>query len=393
MKRRLSDLESVLYSENQYLDLLAEIFEQDGWWVKREALIADRGSNLAILRGNLSYTVALKISSEGRRDRLVALLSQAILEARADVSVSPGKPNPLAVIAAPSIPRSTADELIDFRSKVAADVAVGIFDQEGLRRFSGEGLENLIAAPPRSARRRKLRVPESANLFSDLNQWLLKVLLSPLISADLITAPIGEYRNASELAEAAEVSVMSAFRFVRQLRQDGFLDDDTEILRLVHRQELMRRWQAAYLRPITEMPLVWNDLVRNEQQVPAALRALNGEPWLESAPLACLGLSAAAKCLGFEPAQRVPPGFYLESLDREVLGRMGLSPDRAEFKPDLFVRQPVLRKSVFRAAVTRDGVLVSDIIQIWLDITSPPARDVELADEIRQRALAEIFEE
>jgi hypothetical protein len=391
MKQRLSDLVSASYSENQYLDLLVEIFEQDGWRVKRDASIAERGADLAISRGNLSYTVALKVSSEGRRDRLIAFLSQAILEVRAAASISPEKPAPLAVIAAPSIPRSTADELIDFRSKVAPDAAVGIFDREGLRRFVGSGLEMLIAAPPRSARRQKLRVPDSANLFSDLNQWLLKVLLAPLVSEDLLEAPRGEYRNASDLAEAAQVSVMSAFRFVRQLEQDSFLDDECEILRLVHREELMRRWQAAYLRPIPEMPLVWNDPASNEHLVPAALRALNGGSG--SAPLACLGLSAAAKCLGFEPAQRVPPSFYLESLDREVLSRMGFSPDGAEFRPDLFVRQPVFRKSIFRAAVTRDGILVSDIIQVWLDITSPPARDRELADEIRQRALAQIFAE
>jgi hypothetical protein len=72
---------------------------------------------------------------------------------------------------------------------------------------------------------------------------------------------------------------------------------------------------------------------------------------------------------------------------------MGFSPDDAESRPDLFVRQPVFRKSVFKAAVIRDGILVSDIIQIWLDITSPLGRDQELADEIRQQALAQIFED
>jgi hypothetical protein len=393
MKRRLSDSKSATYSENQYLDLLVELFQRDGWGVKHGASFADKGADLAISRGSLSYTVALKVSSEGRRDRLVALLSQAILEARAAASVSPGKPAPLAVIAAPSIPRSTADELVDFRSQVAPDSAVGIFDREGLRRFVGSGLETLIAAPPRSARGRKLRVPDSANLFSDLNQWLLKVLLAPLVSEDLLEAPRGEYRNASELAEAAEVSVMSAFRFVRQLERDGFLDKESDFLRLVHREELMRRWQAAYLRQMPEMPLRWINPANNEHQVPAALRAFNGGSSSGSAPLACLGLSAAAQCLGLGPTQQVPPSFYLESLDRDVLARMGFSPDGAEFRPDLFVRQPVFRKSVFKAAVTRDGILVSDIIQIWLDITSPPGRDKVLADEIRKWALAQIFTE
>jgi hypothetical protein len=40
---------------------------------------------------------------------------------------------------------------------------------------------------------------------------------------------------------------MSAFRFVRQLRQEGFLDIKSESLRLVRREERMHRWQAAHL--------------------------------------------------------------------------------------------------------------------------------------------------
>jgi len=390
MKRRLSDLESVDYSENQYLDLLVKLFEQDEWQVKLGASFADKSAELTISRGSLSYAVVLEVSSEGRRDRLAGCLCLAILEARAAASGSLGKPASLAVIAAPSILRSTADELIDFRSKVAPDTAVGIFDREGLLRFVGIGLEKLIATPPRSARRQKLRVPDSTNLFSDLNQWLMKVLLAPLVSENLLDAPRGDYRNASDLAKAAQVSVMSAFRFVRQLEQDGFLDKESDFLRLVRREELMRRWQAAYLRPVLERPLVWDPAV-NVRQVSAALREFNGESSSGSGPLACLGLSAAAKCLGFEPAERVQPSFYLERLDREVLTRMGLSPDGAEFRPDLFVRQPVFRKSVFKAAVTRDSILVSDIIQIWLDITSPPAGDKALADEIRRHALAQVF--
>lgn len=70
---------------------------------------------------------------------------------------------------------------------------------------------------------------------------------------------------------------MSAFRFVRQLGQDGFLDEESETLRLIKRDELMRRWQAAYLRPMPEMPLRWIDQAKNEHQVSALLRAFDGE--------------------------------------------------------------------------------------------------------------------
>jgi hypothetical protein len=46
---------------------------------------------------------------------------------------------------------------------------------------------------------------------------MLKVLLAPLLPVDLLRAPRREYRNASEFAATAEVTVMSTFRFVRQL--------------------------------------------------------------------------------------------------------------------------------------------------------------------------------
>ena len=254
---------------------------------------------------------------------------------------------------------------MDFRLRVAPDAAIGIFDREGLRRFVGLGPEMLVAAPPRSARRKKLPVRNSANLFSDTNQWLLKVLLAPLISEELLRAPRGEYRTASELAKTAKVSVMSAFRFVRQLETDGFLDEESEILRLVHRDELMLRWQAAYLRPMPETPLVF-DRASNQDQVSEAIRAFNSQSPAGAPRIACLGLSAAAKCLGFDAAQQAQPTFYLDSLDREVLTKMGFSPDGAKFRPELFVRQPVFRKSIFRAAVNRDDILISDIIQTGL---------------------------
>jgi hypothetical protein len=186
---------------------------------------------------------------------------------------------------------------------------------------------------------------------------------------------------------------MSASRFVRQLEQDRFLDDESEILRLVHREELMRRWQAAYLRPIPEIPLRWIDPAKHAYEFPAVLRQFNDKSPSRSAPIACLGTYGAAELLGFGPSQAIPPMFYLESVDREVLSRMDFSPDGAEFRPDLFVRAPVFRNSLFEASVARDGMLVSDIIQTWLDITSPPTRDSMLADEIRQRALSQIFEE
>ena len=166
---------------------------------------------------------------------------------------------------------------------------------------------------------------------------------------------------------------MSAFRFVRQLRQEGFLDENDEPLRLVRREELLRRWQAAHLRGAPELPLRWIIPRKSERQLLAALHSYSAQPNVkrEPAPRACLGLFAAAESLGFGFVHGVPPYFYLESLDREVLSRMGLSPEGAEQRPDVYVRIPAFRESVFRAAVVRDGVPVADILQVWLDVELP----------------------
>ena len=383
------------HSGREFEDLVANLFRQHGWRVKKEPMPADKSADIVVARGNQRYIIECKVASEGRPDRLVPLLSQAILQARAYAQAFPEPAAPLAVVGAPAISPSAAKSLVSFLSQFAPDVAVGILDREGFRHFVGPGLEKLNAAPPRRAHRQKLPPPESAYLFSDLSQWMLKVLLAPLLPEDLLRAPRREYRNASELAAAAEVSVMSAFRFVRQLRQEGFLDERDGPLRLVRRKELMHRWQAAHLRGSPELPLRWIIPVKSQRQLGAALHAYRVQPNVkkEPAPRACLGLFAAAESLGFGFVHGVPPYLYLESLDREVLSRMGLSPEGAEQGPDVYVRIPAFRESVFRAAVVRDGVPVADILQVWLDVSSHPARGEAQAEEIRHRVLAPIFEE
>jgi hypothetical protein len=188
---------------------------------------------------------------------------------------------------------------------------------------------------------------------------------------------------------------MSAFRFVRQLRQERFLDEDGGILRLVRRDELMQRWKAAHLRALPELPLRWILPHKSAAQLPAALSSYIDSPNLKEkpGPRVCLGLFAAAEQLGLGFVVGVPPSFYLENLDRAILLRLGLSPEVGARPPDVYVRVPAAHESVFRAAVLRDGVPVADILQVWLDLSTHPARGAAQAQEIRRRALAAIFKE
>jgi len=88
---------------------------------------------------NQRYIIECKVASEGRPDRLVPLLSQAILQARAYALAFPEPAAPLAVVGAPAISPSAAKSLVSFLSQFAPDVAVGILDREGFARGCSKG--------------------------------------------------------------------------------------------------------------------------------------------------------------------------------------------------------------------------------------------------------------
>jgi len=234
---------------------------------------------------------------------------------------------------------------------------------------------------------------------------MLKVLLAPHIPENLVAAPRSAVKNAAKLAQAAEVSAPSAFRFVRQLKLEGFLDERGESVRLVRLEELIRRWRAASLKPVQQYPMRWLIPGDPERQLWDGVEAYEtGRPPLRSSggrrgaarrrwPRACLALFAAAEALGYGFVHPAPRHLYLEWLDHEALRRLGLAPAAPGHDVDVFVRQPPARESVFRGAVRRDRVAVADIIQTWLDISEHPARGAEQAKDIRRRALKSLFEE
>jgi hypothetical protein len=356
-------------------DRLKLILEEAGWKVKGIDR-HHRERDFHARRREVEYSVELKAASEGRADRLIPLFAQAALQL---MHGGRGSKDPfrLAVVSAPRIPRRAAEHVLEFASKYAPDVAIGLFDFEGLRRFRGRGLEDLdVDSALRRAGVRPEGLRESRHLFSDLNQWMLKVLLAPELPADLLSAPRGRYRNASELAEAAQVSVMSAFRFVQQLEDEGYLHESSASLALVRREQLFERWQAADHRPRREAQMRF--------VLPGAPRAELGK--LLVSGRACLALFAAADALRLGFVRGVPPHVYVERLQPSSLGSWkNLRPCEPGESPDVVLRQPLAPKSVFRGMVR--AAASCDVLQVWLDVASHPSRGREQADLISQRVL------
>jgi hypothetical protein len=364
---------------------VARAFAAAGWKVSRLASPLDSALTLLLLRrGGHRYVLGFR-SGEPRPDRLVPLLAQTVLETQAAARKRSGSIKPLAVVGTDRVSSRLAEQVRRFRAGYADDVAIGLVDREGFRDFVGAGLEDLRAAPALDFPKRLPAPAAPGQLFSDLNQWMLKLLLAPRIPEQMLTAPRGPYRNASQLAAAAGVSVMTAFRLLERLRSLGFLEEAPAGLRLVRGEELMRQWQAACLLRLHELPAWWT-LERDGGRLPSVLRS-----WRE--PRVCLGLHAAAQALGCGVVHGVPPHIYLEEVGLAALRRLGMTLEPVRRAVDVYLRIPVAPEAVFRGAVRREGVPVCDLIQVWLDVAAHPARGDLQAERLWRRFLGPAFEE
>jgi hypothetical protein len=100
--------------KDEFKDLLIDLFRRSGGHVKREPVGKDMRADLVVEHGDKKYLIECMRSSEGRRDRLVPLLSQAVLQAQA-MARHFGEPYvPMAVVAAPRISDSVSDQIKQF---------------------------------------------------------------------------------------------------------------------------------------------------------------------------------------------------------------------------------------------------------------------------------------
>ena len=391
------------YSDaNRFLHLVDPAFTQNGWRAPR---FKDSEADLVIEKNGLRYVVALKFFSDGNRSRLLPLLSMAILESKVWAN-SRKDLRPMAVIMAPYIKESVVANIGKFAAEHAPDVAIGVLDFDGLRRFWGEGVDELNSEHPSQFRAKLVKdIEAGSNLFSDVNQWLLKILLGQKLPKELINVPYGELQNASQFASLANVSVMSAFRFIRQLESEGFLDAGSPVLHLVNIERLLDRWHGAMLKPQRQIRCRWLIRGGNEERLINSVRQYQESnpgpeekewsvgPRFQPQIRMCLGGFAAASRLGFGHVSGVPPLIYLERINGEILRQLGLAKIEDSRPAEVFVRVPAFKQALFRAAIIRDGIRISDILQIWLDSSVNPTRGLEQANVIKTRLLDPIIRE
>jgi hypothetical protein len=370
------------YRAEQAESFVGELFRADHWQVDFRHDNPGRDPGIRVKQGHYDYVIEVKAPAESRADRVIPLLSQAVLQAQLQAQSSARYPDgvqPLAVICLDHASSTLVEQVMRFAAKYVPEVAVGIVSLDGVRRFRGPGLEGMNEERP-VVRPRGTGTPQAVNLFSDLNQWLLKVLLASDLPEGLLSAPRERYVSGAALANAADVSRMSVSRFLQQLKSEGHLED-SGYLTLVRRQELFRRWSAANMRPAPEQPMrALIPLAGNLVQSLADSRHAD----------TCLAVFAAAAELDFGHVSGVPPYIYVRKLPLPNERRWGMLTPARTGKPNLVLRQALNPQSVFRGAVQRNGMLVTDVIQVWLDVAHHPSRGAEQAELIYEKILAPI---
>ncbi len=355
---------------------LGDALEAGGWAL--EAPPRAKPGDFVASSGRRRYAIELRSAREPRRALLQALLADAVLRGRARFGE---RARFLAVVCAPLISDAMARSIEEYARDVAPEQPFGYVDGRGLVRLFGPGLEAARKDPVRRAGSR-IVASQPRDLFSDLNQWLLKALVGWKLPVDMISAPRDRARSAAELAARAGASAPAAWRLFAALRGAGHLDEDAQVVRA---RDLLGRWRAAALRPQREVAAIWIMPGRAPlDRLRSALADLAGR---EERRSACLGLFAACDALGVCHVRGAPVHLYVRRIDAGQLEQLGLALASRGQPADVVVRVARWPESVFRGAVLREGVPVADVIQCWLDVSGEPARGAEQAAFIWRRVL------
>jgi len=356
------------------------LFQSQGWDVLEKGEDGKSADFILTSPRGQTYHVVLKALTEGRADRAIPLFSQALLESRARANGRHDRSRPAVILWVGVASHALIRKLVDFQKEYGSGEPFAILSDVPLYADFPE-LE--AEEQPASVRRSSHSAPPTL-VFSDLAQWMLKLLLAADIKREgLISAPRKTYMTATELAREARVSVMSATRLINALKEDGLVELAPH-LRIVQRRKLAQRWKAAYVKPAVAVPMKYlAGGVPEEQQLRKTLKREEG---------ATLGQFAAANALGVGHVHGAITALWVLDLAAAERWR-GLKRARDGERPDLILKQHPYPQSLLRGRVMRDGAWVSDIIQTWLDVSAEPTRGAEQAAELEHGVLAKVVGE
>lgn len=356
--------------------ILGEVFDES----EVQTPADDSGADFRVDSNRTSLAVVVKATDQRDVEAMKGRLATGILEwqKRGDVYDDPL----LVFLFAPRIGHRAVSQLEEFVAEFAPEMAWGAFDDRGTLclRIPQLGIETTEFGENTDEKARQ--TTHNKRAFTDLNRWLLKVLL-------LHDAPAGmgheeeKYRkaikNPADLHRVAEVSQAKAYQFARTFRDIGLLEWDRKHFRIPEKRRLFERWREdEHQLGVEKHP------VRS---------IINPDPTLEDI-FANVGSELNYAIGGFEACRlhdvlhttrRTPEVHVFEHFAR-ASNELGV--ERCpKHEADLFLVSMPYRQSIQRGTLRRGQLQVVDILQAALDADRHPTRGREQADYIVNEVL------
>lgn len=363
--------DSISFASQALSSLLPKlvVLKQKGW--------SELGSKgFAARLGRKSLLVEVKELSQLRIQDLVGQLAAGAVQAGHRVGAKGAQP--VVVVVASTAGSKAFGAAERFMQRYLPEMGWAVLSRSGRRRVCIPSLDldeeqrGALPSPapgPRPNRR----------MFSDLSQWLIKLLLLPGLKKPLWTGPQGPYRTAADLQQAANVSLDKVYKFLRLMEGADFLRRTNSGLKLVRVPDLIELWFAQErLRPAPRLPV---RSLFGSQPDPKRLTAK-----IDEERLGVLGGFSACKALGVLHAA-------VDSVDVHVSGPMDDYLKRFDLErcderdAQLHLLQSRSPQSVLRASGAKGRIRVVDVFQAALDVVALPARGLEQAEHIVEQVL------
>jgi hypothetical protein len=116
--------------------------------------------------------------------------------------------------------------------------------------------------------------------------------------------------------------------------------------------------QAAVRRAFKEISCRWVIPGHGPKQFESGLRDYQARQLRQASPEIPGNGNSARVCLGLFAAA-----------EPELIQQLGISKERVE-QPDLYLRIPAHKESIFRSTVDHKGMPASAALQVWLDVSN-----------------------
>lgn len=355
--------------------------------------VAQPRPDLVARRGPDSYVVEIKSQAPFRKSEFLGTVAHGILALQEQQA--PGRDlKPLLAVWFENARPNAAAEFESYVGRHAPWLNWLMVDASGWRKWkvAGEQGEEQrdrpeLDRPPRAQ-------PAKSNLFAPRHQWMLKVLLLPGLDRKYWSGPDRQPASVSALAAGARVAKSHAWNLVALLEQRGYLRRDDRRFQFPGLRRLLEDWCAfVRLKPDRVIGAVPVHPERSAEKSLAGVLARLRAPshaMAEPGPGAIvLGGHRACHVLGLGRSNLQSVRLYVEKA-ADALRPLALVP--ADGNAALLeIVEPKARDSVFRAAIRRDGLGVADVLQLYVDLRSSPARGVEQSDFLFERVLEPHF--